>query len=225
MRSIRPPPDWMGQVWFHPCAMDVASRSLGMLGLVIHVASKAARSQVMVVTAAIVLMACGAEAPEADRDVPLLLGDQVDASDTLRRTLVAKQRAVFNLLLSGERSRLVEYLDAGFNASRGLTTVIIPGQGPVEIRPSAPTGVQYLAVLGGANPVQLDALPTEYNVQLASRDFAVVIASNPASSTRIVTVWRQLAGGWRATQMGEVSTMPGAPVPSAIDTARNARSR
>jgi hypothetical protein len=121
--------------------------------------------------------------------------------DTLSRLLVSRQRALFALLATRERSGLADYLEVDFLWGAPSFTAIERRSGRVVKRDAPVPATGYFAILAGFVPPGLEEMPTHFEVQLFLDDAAGVIAGNVSSRACILTSWRRGSHGWRAVRM------------------------
>jgi hypothetical protein len=151
---------------------------------------------------AILFAACNA--PPADEveapDLSLLFGATASSVDSLTGEMIRRQRQLFDILLSEDRSRLADYLELEFGWGPPPSMSITPG-GAIARRTgsSAPSG--YFAFLAGFTPPLLTAMPEDYRVRPESNGHLMVLAGPVADGAYLATYWRQADEGWRAIRM------------------------
>jgi hypothetical protein len=119
-------------------------------------------------------------------------------ADTLPNHLIARQRALFQSILNGERTTTANYLELGFvwQALR----VTLDHRGDPLAKWGMRKDLSYWAIIGGTVPPELVDAPTRFYFSALPRQpqIAAVTAESPASGTRLFTVWRYGSAEWRA---------------------------
>ncbi len=143
------------------------------------------------------------EATPRRSDLTLLLAEQVAAQDSLTRTLVAHQRALFMHVANQDRDSVAGYLALDFTWGPFL---YVPEQ-----RDQAGKGltrkegaIPLFSVLAGALPPGLDKPASGFQIDRPADGYAVVIMLFERHEPRISTIWRRTDDGWVATRMTQL---------------------
>ena len=154
------------------------------------------------ILSATLLSAC--HAPPADEaappDLSLLFEDQTSGVDSLAGEIIRRQRQLFEILLSEERSQLSEYLEVEFSWGPP-PSMSISASGPIIRRGGSSTPSGYFAFLAGFTPPPLTVMPTDYRARLESEEHVVVLAGPVADGAYLATYWRSAGNSWRAIRM------------------------